>query len=211
MPGELPVANGLVRHARQLVALDAEDCEQLFVPLARVEIEQACRRRDGEAHRHVAFLQQVRVEIFRERHEARRRAKDAGLLLCEPSELRGPVARVDLRAGSGVHRLRVDTSQQPVGRVGGPCVAPAEHGRQRTAVRVERNEAVPEARRSRGVDVVGAHLGDRPTNELDDAVGVVLTGVLPSRGLPLLGRGVEDPRADRRRADVESEDARHGA
>ena len=133
-----------------------------------------------------------------------RRAKDRGLLRCEPRKLRRPVARVDVTAGACVHGLRIDSSCEPLRRVGGTRVAPAQDRCQRPSTLVERKQAVTEARRAdRVVRLSGNRLVDRLLHELDHPRRVRLVDVLPPRRLTLLGGRVEDLRADGRRPDVE--------
>ena len=80
-------------------SLDAEDVEQLRVPLLRREVEQAARGRHPEAR--LGFPAQV----VGEGDEARRPAEDLGLRLGEPGELGRPEGRVEEGAGPRVDGL----------------------------------------------------------------------------------------------------------
>jgi hypothetical protein len=75
---------------------------------------------------------------------------------------------------------------------------------------VEREQAVPEARRADGVVLLPAdRLVHGFAHELHDSRRIVLAGVLALSGLSLLSVGVEDLRPDRGRPDVECQHARH--
>ena len=139
-------------------------------------------------------------------------AEHLWLLLREPRQLRGPVARVDLAARTGMDGVVVEAAGEPVGRVGGTRVPPGEDRRQRPAVPVEREQAVAEAGCADRVDLrCAARLLDRLARAREDPVRVVLPGVVPARRLvPHVARLVEHDRPHRRGADVEGEDARRG-
>ena len=86
------------------------------------------------------------AEIVGEGDEPGRAAEGLGLRLGEPGELRRPERGVEERAGARVHRLGVEPAREPLGRGGAARVAPAEDRRERVPVRVDRDEAVREAR-----------------------------------------------------------------
>jgi len=186
--------------------VEAQRVEQLLVPRARVEVDETGRRRHRDARGHRA-PEELRVQVVAERDEAVGGSEHGRLFLREPGELRRPVARVDHTTRSRMHGLVVDTTKQPVGRVGGTRIAPGENRRQRPPMAVERQEAVAEARCADRVDLAGAsRLSDRLARVLDDQVRVVLARIVAAgRLLSFLGRFVEHVGTDRRGADIESE------
>ena len=122
-----------VGEPRQSLGVEPERGEQLFVPVARREVEQAARRGNREGRLGAA------AEIVGEGDEPGRAAEGLGLRLGEPGELGGPERGVEERARACVNRLGVESPREPLGRAGAAGVAPAE----------DRRERVPVARRPR--------------------------------------------------------------
>ncbi len=112
--------------------------------------------------------------------------------------------------GARVHCLGVETTCEPLGRIGAAGVAPAEDRSQRTSTVVEREQAVAETGAADGVVLLsGNGLVDRLANELDHACRIVLAWILSPRRSALLRVRVEDLRADGGSTDVDREDPRH--
>ena len=150
------------------------------------------------------------VEVVREGDEAGGTPKDVRVGGCEPGELRGPEARMQMGAGSRMDGRRIEAPAKPPGRLGAAGVAPPQHRRQRPPRAVERHQAMPEARCPDRVDPLVAaadHLADQAYHLLGIPAVVALLPPLVDR-IALL---VEALRAHGGRADVEREHGRHAA
>ena len=88
-------------------AVEAKGLEELRIPRAVSEDPRALWQMPSRCRRDPA-AEQLFVEVVAERDEARGGAEHVGLLLREPSQFRRPVARVDLAAGAGMHRIPID-------------------------------------------------------------------------------------------------------
>ena len=194
------IQTGMSASSREPLFVDAERVEQLLVPAARRQVEEAGARGDRGARDRSA------AEVVGERDEALRLPEDVGLRLREPRELRRPERRMQVGAGAGVDGIVVEPATEPLGGVRAPSVAPAEELGQRLSVAVERDEAVAEAR-----DAVRFGAVEHLAAESDDLVGVAAVVALLPQLVDRLALLVEPLRPHGGRADVEREHGRHAA
>ncbi len=205
----VPAAVRFLAEQRQPLLADAGKLQELGIPAARVDVEQPCRRGEGDA-RHRFRAEQLGVEVVGHRNEPRRGSECLRLGLGEPEQLRRPERGMEVLAGPRVHGSAVGAFREPSGRARGADVAPAEHRRQRPPGGVEREQAVPERRHADRVDGL-VPTRDDLADEADDLVRIVAA----VRRLPqLVGRLaplVEDLGPDGRGADVDREHRGHAA
>jgi len=205
--GRIPARLRPVRKGRQPLLVDAEHLEELGVPAAGGEIEQAGARGDRAARRRTCPAQ-LFVEVIAEGHEAGHAPKDVRLGLGQPGELRRPEARVEMRTGSRLDGGWVDAPPEPLGGLAAAGVAPAQYGRQGPTRIVERDEAVPEAGSADRIDAL-VTAADHLVDEAHDLVGIpAVVAFLPPL-VDRLGSLVEALRAHGGGADVEREHGRH--
>ena len=196
--------------------------EEWAIPAASALVVQPGGRRHAMSC--ASRAEDPHVQVLPERHPPLRARVCRGVVLADPSQLRGEIRSVEDATGPRVGRHRIDLAPQLRGRAARARISPREHARGRPALRVHADQAVPERRRGNGRDLAGPTARtledgvDRSTCRLDALVridGGLAVGRNAHRPVRVRDKGrdrprarVEEEHAQPRRSDIEREHER---